>query len=186
MKDLGSLSALRSRRVSLWGFKGLSVNKINIQVLVYKATKRQGNESWSLTNFKHLALKFLKLLKYLYPILPEGRLRHSYSVGTRQIFWLMKRLLLIPVLLLALIAFGQNGYEIKVTLKPFKSGYLYLGHYSGKQYPIVDSAKVNDKSEAVFKGPKKLGRPRTQCAECQELRRKQNQHLKCIHKDGKK
>ena len=69
----------------------------------------------------------------------------------------MKKLLLIPVLLLAGIAFGQNGYEIKVTLRPFKSGYIYLGHYSGKQYPIVDSAKLNDKSEAVFKGAKKLG-----------------------------
>ena len=69
----------------------------------------------------------------------------------------MKKLILIPVLLLAVIAFGQNGYEIKVTLKPFKSGYLYLGHYSGKQYPIVDSAKLNAKSEAVFKGSKKLG-----------------------------
>ena len=69
----------------------------------------------------------------------------------------MKKLILVPVLLLAIIAFGQNGYEIKVTLKPFKSGYIYLGHYSGKQYPIVDSAKLNEKSEAVFKGAKKLG-----------------------------
>jgi thiol-disulfide isomerase/thioredoxin len=69
----------------------------------------------------------------------------------------MKKLLLIPVLLLNAIAFAQNGYEIKVTLKPFKNQYIYLGHYSGKQYPIVDSAKLNDKSEAVFKGAKKLG-----------------------------
>ena len=69
----------------------------------------------------------------------------------------MKKLILIPVLLLAAIAFGQNGYEIKVTLKPFNNGYLYLGHYSGKQYPIVDSAKLNDKSEGIFKGAKKLG-----------------------------
>jgi thiol-disulfide isomerase/thioredoxin len=69
----------------------------------------------------------------------------------------MKKLLLLPVLLLAAIAFAQNGYEIKVTLKPFKNQYIYLGHYSGKQYPIVDSAKLNDKSEAIFKGAKKLG-----------------------------
>src|SRR5262245_47897889 len=69
----------------------------------------------------------------------------------------MKRLLLIPVVLLTTIAFAQNGYEIKVTLKPFKNQYIYLGYYSGKQYPIVDSAKLNDKSEAVFKGAKKLG-----------------------------
>src|SRR5690349_34295 len=69
----------------------------------------------------------------------------------------MKKLLLAPILLLAIIAFGQTGYEIKVTLKPFKSGYLYLGHYPGKQYPIVDSPNLNEKSEAVFKGNKKLG-----------------------------
>ena len=60
-------------------------------------------------------------------------------------------MLLIPVLLLAAIVFAQSGYEIKVTLKPFKNEYIYLGHYSGKQYPVIDSVKLNDKSEAVFK-----------------------------------
>jgi len=69
----------------------------------------------------------------------------------------MKKLLLIPVLLVTVTAFTQNGYGIKVTLKPFKNEYIYLGHYSGKQYPIVDSVKLNDKSEGIFKGPKKLG-----------------------------
>jgi thiol-disulfide isomerase/thioredoxin len=52
---------------------------------------------------------------------------------------------------------AQNGYEIKVTLKPFRNQYIYLGHYYGKQLPIVDSVLLNDKSEGVFKGPKKLG-----------------------------
>ena len=50
-----------------------------------------------------------------------------------------------------------GGYEIKVTLKPFKNQYIYLGHYYGKQLPIIDSVKLNDRSEGVFKGPKKLG-----------------------------
>ncbi len=59
--------------------------------------------------------------------------------------------------LVSLFCFSQNGYEIKVTLKPFKNQYIYLGHYYGKQLPIIDSAKLNDKSEAVFKGDKKLG-----------------------------
>lgn len=49
------------------------------------------------------------------------------------------------------------GYEIKVTLKPFKNQYIYLGHYYGKQLPIIDSVKLNEKSEGVFKGTKKLG-----------------------------
>ncbi|HEY6505987.1 MAG TPA: thioredoxin-like domain-containing protein [Chitinophagaceae bacterium] len=69
----------------------------------------------------------------------------------------MKRLTLFPVLLLTVTAFAQNGYEIKVTLKPFKNEYIFLAHYLGKQYPIVDSVKLNDKSEGVFKGTKKLG-----------------------------
>ncbi|MDP4263553.1 MAG: DUF5106 domain-containing protein [Bacteroidota bacterium] len=69
----------------------------------------------------------------------------------------MKKLLLIPFLLAVVIVFAQNGYEIKVTLKPFKNQYIFLGHYSGKQYPIDDSVKLNDKSEGVFKGAKKLG-----------------------------
>ena len=69
----------------------------------------------------------------------------------------MKKLLLIPIFLLALNVFAQTGYEIKVTLKPFRNEYIYLGHYSGKQYPVVDSVKLNDKSEGVFKGGKELG-----------------------------
>lgn len=69
----------------------------------------------------------------------------------------MKKLLPIPFLFLVSIVFAQSGYEIKVTLKPFKNEYIYLGHYSGKQYPVVDSVKLNDKSEGVFKGPAALG-----------------------------
>jgi peroxiredoxin len=72
----------------------------------------------------------------------------------------MKRLLVFPLLFLLLAAPGQaDGYEIKVTFKPFKNQYIYLGHYFGaKQYPIIDSAVLNEKSVAVFKRNKKLGR----------------------------
>jgi thiol-disulfide isomerase/thioredoxin len=68
----------------------------------------------------------------------------------------MKRITFLLALVLGLSAYGQNGYEIKITFKPFKKQYVYLGHYFGKTYPIVDSALLNDKSEAVFKGDKKL------------------------------
>lgn len=68
----------------------------------------------------------------------------------------MKRLIAIFGLLLTATAFAQTGYEIKITFKPFKNQYVYLGHYFGKQYPIIDSVKLNDKSEAIFKGAKKL------------------------------
>ncbi|MGZ8523053.1 MAG: hypothetical protein ACXWV1_01435 [Chitinophagaceae bacterium] len=63
----------------------------------------------------------------------------------------MKKFLLILCLFPWSIVFAQTGYEIKVTLKPFKNEYIYLGHYSGKQYPVVDSIKLNDKSEGVFR-----------------------------------
>lgn len=67
------------------------------------------------------------------------------------------------LLITALFAFfislaqAQEGYEIKVTLKPLKGQYIYLGHYYGKQLPIIDSVKLNENSEGIFKGTKKLG-----------------------------
>jgi Domain of unknown function (DUF5106)/Thioredoxin-like len=69
----------------------------------------------------------------------------------------MKYLTAVLLSLISVFCFAQNGYEIKVTLKPFKNQYIYLGHYYGKQLPIIDSALLNNKSEAVFKGNKKLG-----------------------------
>ncbi|MEK7225400.1 MAG: hypothetical protein AAB221_06930, partial [Bacteroidota bacterium] len=69
----------------------------------------------------------------------------------------MKRiLLLLTGFICYSAAIAQTGYEIKVTFKPYKKQYIYLGHYFGKSYPIIDSAMLNDKSEAVFKGNKKL------------------------------
>ena len=51
----------------------------------------------------------------------------------------------------------KDGYSIKVTFKPFKNQFIYLGYYYGTQYPVVDSVKLDDKSEGVFKGNRKLG-----------------------------
>lgn len=68
----------------------------------------------------------------------------------------MKRILLSLGLFSTVICFAQTGYEIKVTFKPYKNQFIYLGHYFGKSYPIIDSAKLNDKSETVFRGIKKL------------------------------
>jgi len=69
----------------------------------------------------------------------------------------MRYIITILFSLVSFLCFAQNGYEIMVTLKPFKNQYIYLGHYYGKQLPIIDSALLNDKSEAIFKGSKKLG-----------------------------
>ncbi|HEX7846516.1 MAG TPA: DUF4369 domain-containing protein, partial [Chitinophagaceae bacterium] len=68
----------------------------------------------------------------------------------------MKKLTVIVGLFWSAISLGQNSYEIKVTFKPFKDQYIYLGHYFGKQYPIIDSVKLDANSQAVFKGNKKL------------------------------
>ncbi|NOT49984.1 MAG: DUF5106 domain-containing protein [Chitinophagaceae bacterium] len=70
----------------------------------------------------------------------------------------MKRFCFFSLLLFSATVMAQTppAYEIKVTFKPFKNQYIYLGHYFGKSYPITDSALLNDKGEAIFKGNKKL------------------------------
>ncbi|HET7898379.1 MAG TPA: DUF5106 domain-containing protein, partial [Flavisolibacter sp.] len=69
----------------------------------------------------------------------------------------MKHLATALTLLLSTSLWAQNGYEINVTLKPFKNQYIYLGHYYGKQLPIIDSVKLDEHSKGTFKGAKKLG-----------------------------
>jgi thiol-disulfide isomerase/thioredoxin len=69
----------------------------------------------------------------------------------------MKRFATGIFLLICFSSFAQEGYEIKITLKPFKNQWIFLGHYYGKQLPIVDSVKLDDKSQGVFKGNEKLG-----------------------------
>ena len=61
--------------------------------------------------------------------------------------WMIAAFLLIASHLMA-----QKAYEIKVTLKPFTTGQLYLGHHFGKKQYLIDSAKLNEKSEVVFSG----------------------------------
>jgi thiol-disulfide isomerase/thioredoxin len=68
----------------------------------------------------------------------------------------MKKWTTLLGVLIGISAFAQPGYEIKVTFKPFKNQYIYLGHYFGKTYPIIDSAKLDVNSKAVFKGSKTL------------------------------
>jgi len=63
---------------------------------------------------------------------------------------------LLAILAASVVTAQKPGYEIKITFKPFKNQYIYLGHYFGKTYPIVDSAKLDDKGVAVFKGKQAL------------------------------
>ncbi len=68
----------------------------------------------------------------------------------------MKNWLTIYFCLLGFYGLAQTGYEIKVTFKPYKNQYIYLGHYFGKTYPIIDSVKLDNNSTGTFKGSKPL------------------------------
>src|SRR4051794_16587021 len=50
----------------------------------------------------------------------------------------------------------DSSYNIGVTIAPFKNCWIYLGSYYGKNKILVDSVRFNEKSEATFKGNKKL------------------------------
>src|SRR4029077_1294240 len=50
----------------------------------------------------------------------------------------------------------EDGYAVNAVLKPYKNCWMYLGTYYGKNKILADSAWFNEKSEAVFKGNKKL------------------------------
>ena len=53
-------------------------------------------------------------------------------------------------------AFAQEGYNIKLTLKPYKNSLVYLGYYYGKIKAVADSAMLDANSSTVFKGKDKL------------------------------
>lgn len=52
----------------------------------------------------------------------------------------------------------SEGYQIQVKVTPLRNQWLYLYNYYGKddRFQLADSTRLNDKSEGVFKGPKKL------------------------------
>ncbi|HEX6914322.1 MAG TPA: thioredoxin-like domain-containing protein [Chitinophagaceae bacterium] len=49
-----------------------------------------------------------------------------------------------------------GGYHIDVKVTPLKNSWVYLYNYYGKYYQIADSARLNERSEGLFSGPKKL------------------------------
>jgi len=69
-----------------------------------------------------------------------------------------KRLVLFSAwLLTAAVAIAQStGYNIPVTLKPYKNAYVYLGYHYGKKKALADSALLDANSKGVFKGAKPL------------------------------
>jgi thiol-disulfide isomerase/thioredoxin len=91
------------------------------------------------------------------PLFAINHFRYSVTINIfTGLFCFMKRVFAIAGLLWASMAFSQNAYEIKVTFKPFKNQFIYLGHYFGKSYPIIDSVLLDANSQGVFKGPNLL------------------------------
>lgn len=51
---------------------------------------------------------------------------------------------------------AQQGYEIKANIKPFRSGHLFLAYHYGTRQYLIDSARIDAKGDAVFKGAERL------------------------------
>ena len=51
---------------------------------------------------------------------------------------------------------AATGYNIPITLTPYKNTWVYLGCHFGKYKNLADSAWLNDKSQGTFKGKEKL------------------------------
>jgi thiol-disulfide isomerase/thioredoxin len=63
-----------------------------------------------------------------------------------------KSFVLIVTLAISIVAFCQPGYSIKVTVKPFKNSWVYLGYYYGKMKALADSVLLDANSTGVFQG----------------------------------
>ena len=69
----------------------------------------------------------------------------------------MKRIItLVSIFLCPFLLMGQDAYRIRITFKPYRNQYIYLGHYFGKSYPVIDSVRLDETGTGVFKGTKKL------------------------------
>jgi hypothetical protein len=69
----------------------------------------------------------------------------------------MKRILLPVLLLCAMVSYAQQGgYAIKVTVKPYKNAWVYLGYHYGKMKALADSVMVDANSTGTLKGDKAL------------------------------
>src|SRR5580693_6544080 len=58
--------------------------------------------------------------------------------------------------LLLQTAQARNGYNIRLHLKPYTSGKVYLGYYYGKIKALADSAQLNAGGDGLFSGDNRL------------------------------
>lgn len=69
----------------------------------------------------------------------------------------MRRILLPLILLCALFSSAQTGgYAIKLTVKPWKNSWVFLGYHYGKMKALADSVLLDANSSGVFKGANRL------------------------------
>ncbi|MBO9199500.1 MULTISPECIES: redoxin domain-containing protein [Niastella] len=69
----------------------------------------------------------------------------------------MKRLLSLAILLISCtLAEAQSGYNIPITLKPYKNTYIYLGYYYGRLKALADSTLLDENGKGKFSGKEPL------------------------------
>jgi hypothetical protein len=69
----------------------------------------------------------------------------------------MKRLLSLAILLVSCtLAEAQSGYNIPITLKPYKNTYVYLGYYYGRLKALADSTMLDENGKGAFSGKEPL------------------------------
>ena len=59
-------------------------------------------------------------------------------------------------MLIVLLVKAQTGYNINITLKPYKNSYIYLGYHYGKMKALADSVLLDENSSGTFKGKQPL------------------------------
>jgi ABC-type nitrate/sulfonate/bicarbonate transport system substrate-binding protein len=69
---------------------------------------------------------------------------------------LRKMRLLAAFILVSVSAAAQEGYKIKLTLKPYTNSLIYLAYYYGKLKAVADSAVLDANSTTTFQGKEKL------------------------------
>ncbi|MBS1596852.1 MAG: DUF5106 domain-containing protein [Bacteroidetes bacterium] len=67
-----------------------------------------------------------------------------------------RKIIFCASLLSTLFAYPQNGYNLKLTLKPYTNAKVYLGYYYGKLKAVADSAMLDAASTCTFKGKEPL------------------------------
>jgi len=67
-----------------------------------------------------------------------------------------KILLSVGCFLCLLHARSQSGYSVRLHLKPYTGGKVYLGYYYGKIRALADSTQLDANGEGVFNGKERL------------------------------